>query len=317
MRLSETDQAPSLSLVFADNAPINTKSIDPIPSTPGSTLPNSNTNNKLNTIPADRFCGEVTFDNVCFSHPSGWQMRGLSLHIPAGNTLALVGPSGGGKSTVASLLLGLYRPTGGRILIDGYDLDALDLDWWRRHVGVVEQAPGLLTGRVMDVVRYGMPEASKDAVGSALAAAQATGFVEDLPGGIGAVVGPGGAAELSGGQRQRLALARALMKSPKVLVLDEATSALDVGTEAAVTAALEGLPGSTTKVIIAHRLSTVRRADVIAVVVDGEVVEAGNHEELMALGGVYAGMVKSQEQGGQEEEHVVVENGRSWDVATN
>ena len=237
--------------------------------------------------------GEIELQNVCFTHPNGWQMKSISMKIAAGSTVALVGPSGGGKSTIAALLLGLYTPTSGQILIDGVPLQNLDMQWWRQQVGVVEQAPGLLLGPVADVVRYGKPEASAEEVQHALNDAQAAAFVAALPQQSATLLGAGGI-ELSGGQRQRLALARALLPKPTVLLLDEATSALDVGTETAVAEALaSGRNSSATTVVIAHRLSTVQRADCIVVVADGRVVESGAPKELsQRRGGVYARMLR-------------------------
>lgn len=243
------------------------------------------------TIPKAHFKGEIEFKDVSFEHPGGWTMQNINFKIPAGRTLALVGPSGGGKSTIAALLLGLYVPRSGQILIDGVSLSDLDISWWRRQVGVVEQAPGLLTGRVDDVIRYGKPDADGTEIMEALKDAQATSFVNSLPNGESSLLGAGGV-ELSGGQRQRLALARALVSHPKVLVLDEATSALDVGTENAVAEALEKKTEKTTTLVIAHRLSTVRRADCIVVVADGHVVESGAPGVLaMRENGVYARML--------------------------
>ena len=270
------------------------------------------------SIPEEQFKGEIEFNNVCFEHPTGWAMKNVSFRIPAGTTVALVGPSGGGKSTIAALLLGLYTPLSGEILIDGVSLNKLDLGWWRRQVGVVEQAPGLLIGRVDDVIRYGNPEATEQDVEETLEDSQASAFVAALPEGGQTLLGAGGI-ELSGGQRQRLALARALLSHPRLLVLDEATSALDVGTENAVAQALQkrqfkstqestsgkatGHGGeesesivsarkSATTLVIAHRLSTVRRADCIVVIADGQVVEWGPPQALAARqGGAYARML--------------------------
>jgi ABC-type multidrug transport system fused ATPase/permease subunit len=207
------------------------------------------------TIPAGRLRGGVEFRGVEFAHPGGWALGPASFAAPPGGTLALVGPSGGGKSTIAALLLGLYAPTAGRILVDGEPLAELDLRWWRRRVGVVEQAPALLAGRVRDVVAYGRPGASDAEVWAALEAAQAAAFVRRLPRGLDAPVGAGGAA-VSGGQRQRLAVARAVLKRPALLLLDEATSALDVGTETDLARSLAAALPDATKIVIAHRLST-------------------------------------------------------------
>ena len=229
----------------------------------------------------DNLQGSIEFRNVSFHHrpnpadgtSGAWSLTDISFVIPPNKTIALVGPSGGGKSTIAALLLGLYTPSSGDILIDGIPLQTLDLTWWRRHVGVVEQAPGLLQGRLYDVVRYGDPEASDQRVQEALEQAQAASFAAALPQQGATLLGPGGI-ELSGGQRQRLALARALLPNPKVLILDEATSALDVATETTVAQALMQRK-NTTSLVIAHRLSTVKRADGIVVVADGKVVEVG------------------------------------------
>ncbi|KAG7669903.1 hypothetical protein Ndes2437B_g06104 [Nannochloris sp. 'desiccata'] len=268
------------------------------------TLEGSNTNK---TIPEANFNGEIEFKDVSFEHPGGWTMQNINFKIHAGSTLALVGPSGGGKSTIAALLLGLYVPKSGQILIDGVSLSDLDISWWRRQVGVVEQAPGLLSGRVDDVIRYGKPDAGETELKEALKDAQATSFVNTLPSGGSTLLGAGGV-ELSGGQRQRLALARALLLHPKVLVLDEATSALDVGTENAVAEALERKTEKTTTLVIAHRLSTVRRADCIVVVADGQVIDSGAPGVLaMRENGVYARMLarkfeRSSSAGGEIDE---------------
>jgi ATP-binding cassette, subfamily B, bacterial len=240
----------------------------------------------------------VGMNDVWYKYPSRqeWALRGLTITIPPGKTLALVGPSGGGKSTAAALLMGLYQAQRGTVTVGGVTLSPETIPTVRSMLGAVLQQPSLLSGSVADNIRLGSQLASDHDVRRAASLAYADSFIRALPRGYDAEISEGGQS-LSGGQQQRIAIARALVRRPRLLILDEPTAALDVEAERAVDAALRGLEGCT-KVIIAHRLSTVRRADVIAVVVDGEVVETGNHTELMALGGVYAGMVAESGLGG-------------------
>ncbi|PSC71439.1 serine threonine-phosphatase BSL1 [Micractinium conductrix] len=275
-------------------------------SSDGGAAPGSSGEQRQGRTLGDRWRGDVEFAGVSFSHPgwSSWTLDGVSFRIPAGKTVALVGPSGGGKSTIASLLMGLYCPAKGAVLVDGVPLADLDMHWWRRQLGVVAQDPGLLIGRVSDIIRYGAPDASDGEVEWAARAAQAHDFIARLPQGYDSVIGAGSGLELSGGQRQRLAIARALLRRPRVLVLDEATSALDVETELGVSKELEAAGRGVSSLIIAHRLSTVRRADAIVVVAAGRVVETGTHAELLAAGGVYAQLVRTAEARG----------GESWDL---
>jgi ABC-type multidrug transport system fused ATPase/permease subunit len=238
--------------------------------------------------------GEVEFKDVWFKYRgrSDWALRGFSLMVPAGSLVALVGASGGGKSTAAALLLGLYEPATGEVAVDGHMVRQVDAPALRRSMALVPQSPMLLSGTVAEQIRLGRPHASDQEVQAAAVAADAAGFIADLHDEYETQVGQRGQS-LSGGQRQRLAIARALVRRPRVLILDEATSALDARTERAVSEALRGLKGAT-RLVIAHRLSTVRQADLIAVVEGGKVVEQGTHDELMAkTGGAYRKMVQA------------------------
>ncbi len=211
----------------------------------------------------------------------------IDLDIPAGATVAFVGSSGSGKSTLLNLVLGFVRPASGRILLDGADMQELDLRTVRRFVSVVPQESVLFEGSIRDNIAYGMPEASDDRIARALRDANAWDFVQAQPHGWDTVVGERGA-RLSGGQRQRLAIARALVRDPRILLLDEATSALDPESEELVKEALDRLMTGRTTLVVAHRLSTVRRADRIVVLEHGRIVEQGAHDVLVDAGGRYA-----------------------------
>jgi ATP-binding cassette subfamily C protein len=225
----------------------------------------------------------IRFDNVAFAYPAGQEqaVRGIDLTIPAGRTVAIVGPSGAGKSTIADLLMGLMAPASGRIMIDGTVLDA---EWalsWREQVGFVAQDTFLFHDTVRANLLWARPGASEAELRGALRMAAADEFVARLPQGLDTVVGDRGAT-LSQGERQRLALARAILRSPRLLVLDEATNSLDSENEARVLGALERMRGGVTTVLIAHRLSTIRWADLIYVIEDGRIVESGDWTTLAA-----------------------------------
>jgi ATP-binding cassette subfamily C protein CydD len=238
------------------------------------------------TIPAPPF--DLRFEDVHYAYDDGDRpaLNGLTLHIPAGQTVALVGPSGAGKSTVAHLLLRFLAPTAGRITVNGRDLCDLPADQWRGQIAWVPQWPYLFDGTVADNIRLGRPDASPDAVIQAAQQAGADGFIRALPDGYDTRIGERGA-RLSGGQAQRLALARAFLRDAPLVILDEATANLDPETEASILAALEALRRGRTVLVIAHRLHTLRNADQIAVLATGRVVEYGPPAALSAQSGLY------------------------------
>jgi subfamily B ATP-binding cassette protein MsbA len=230
---------------------------------------------------------EIRYEGVTFAYRPGTPvLHAVGLALPRGSVTALVGPSGGGKSTLASLLPRFMDPTAGRVTVDGIDLRDVTLASLRAQIGLVTQDVVLFDESVRRNVAYGAPELEDSRIRQALAAANALAFVEALPDGLDTRVGEGGA-RLSGGQRQRLAIARAILKDPPILVLDEATSALDAESERAVQEALERLMAGRTVLVIAHRLSTVRRADQLVVLEAGRIVERGSHADLLASGGLY------------------------------
>ncbi|MCU1470368.1 MAG: transporter [Glaciihabitans sp.] len=238
--------------------------------------------------PVAAVSGELRFDALQFRYPESKRpaLDGIDLTISPGETVAFVGPSGSGKSTTLNVVLGFLRPTSGRLLLDGVDMQTLDLRTFRSRVSVVPQESVLFEGSIRDNVTYGVNEISDDTVLQALRDANALEIVDALPDGWDTVVGERGA-RLSGGQRQRIAIARALIRNPRVLLLDEATSALDGESEKLVQDAVERLMEGRTTLIVAHRLSTIRAADRIAVLDRGKLVEIGSHDELLAANGKY------------------------------
>jgi subfamily B ATP-binding cassette protein MsbA len=245
-------------------------------------------------IPVGRLDGDVRFEDVTFSYQEGLPvLKGVSFHAPAGTSIALVGHSGAGKSTVISLVLAFRRPDGGRILVDGQDLGTLRLREYRSQLAVVLQDDFLFDGTIADNLSYSRPGASRDQLEEAGRLARCDEFVQSFPNGYDTVIGERGV-KLSGGQRQRLAIARAILADPRILILDEATSSLDSHNEAMIQEGLQALKKGRTTFIIAHRLSTIRNANQILVLEEGEILESGAHKDLLQHHGRYRDLYEKQ-----------------------
>ncbi|SFQ15282.1 ABC transporter ATP-binding protein [Caldicoprobacter faecalis] len=239
--------------------------------------------------------GNVKFKNVWFKYTGStdYVLKNISLNVKAGECIALVGYSGAGKTTLCSLIPRFYEVSEGEVLIDGINIRDIKLKSLRENIGIVQQDVYLFSGTVLDNIRYGKPNASKDEVIEAAKKANAHDFIMELPDGYETYIGPRGV-KLSGGQKQRLSIARVFLKDPPILIFDEATSALDSESEKVIQDSLELLAKNRTTFVIAHRLSTIRNAKRIVVLTDNGIAEQGTHEELMALNGTYAHLYNMQ-----------------------
>jgi len=238
--------------------------------------------------------GHVALEHLSFAYsPGQYALRDVSLEVKPGQTIAIVGPSGAGKTTIANLLPRFYEATEGSILVDGKDIRTVTMQSLRQQIGIVPQETVLFNGTVYDNILYGRLDATHEEVIAAAKAANAHNFIDRMPDQYQTHIGERGA-KLSGGQRQRISIARAILKDPRILILDEATSALDTESEKLVQQALDKLMIGRTSFVIAHRLSTVQRADMIVVLDKGRLVEQGTHSELLALGGLYSTLYQVQ-----------------------
>ena len=242
----------------------------------------------------DHIVGNFDFKNVSFHYDDSKEiLYRFNLSVKSGETVALVGESGAGKTTILNLLIGFIKPIGGHIYLDGNDLNDINLRSYRDFVAVVPQNTILFSGSIRDNITYGMPDVTEKQLMDAIQSANLSDFINELPEGLDTMIGENGG-KLSGGQRQRLAIARALVRNPKVIIFDEATSALDSTSEKQIQTAIENMASTRTTFIVAHRLSTIRNADKIAVIGNGGCTEFGTYEELMEKRGEFYHMRKLQ-----------------------
>ena len=252
-----------------------------------------NGNEDLEKKKLDDVVGQIQFQSVRFAYQEVEVLKDINLDVRPGSIVALVGPSGSGKTTLTNLIPRLYEPNAGRLLLDGHDLQTLDLKFLRQQIGIVPQEPVLFDVSIKDNIRYGCPSATDEEVYAAARAANIHEFIVSLPEGYETQIGERGF-KLSGGQKQRVAIAMAILKNPKILILDEATSALDSQSEALIQEALQNVMKQRTTFVIAHRLSTIQNADQIVVMDQGKIVEVGSHSDLLASGKLYSQLYREQ-----------------------
>jgi ATP-binding cassette subfamily B protein len=249
-----------------------------------------------------RLHGEVEFREVGFHYGARPVLRDVSLKVRPGEMIGLVGPSGAGKTTLVNLVCRFYDVTEGSLLADGVDIRSFPIEEYRRHIGIVLQEPFLFYGTIAENIAYGRPEAAREQIVAAARAARAHEFILRLPDGYDSLVGERGQS-LSGGERQRISIARALLIDPRILILDEATSSVDTETEREIQLALENLVQGRTTIAIAHRLSTLRRADRLVVIERGRITEVGHHDQLLQTPGTYARLYRAQFEVGRRTDH--------------
>jgi ATP-binding cassette subfamily B protein len=248
-----------------------------------------------NAVKLDEIRGDVRFDHVTFKYPTAKAntLKGIDLHVPAGSSLAVVGATGSGKTTLVHLIGRFYDPTSGTIQVDGQDVRTVDLDSLRSQIGIVAQDALLFSATIAENIAFGRPDATQEDIERAAKLAQAHEFIMSMPDGYQSDVGERGMG-LSGGQRQRIAIARAILLNPKILIMDDSMSAVDAETERLLQDAIGTVMQGRTTILIAHRMSTVQKADRIVVLREGEIVEQGTHDELVCGGGYYQQVLELQ-----------------------